>query len=77
MMHGETGRSARIRVGEHHKALMKKKDLNLWEHCCKEHGGQMVPFNFEVTKVFREGVLLNDKNEWTRPAGYAISVSRM
>ena len=94
VMHGETGRSARIRVGEHHKALMKKKDSNLWEHCCKEHGGQMVPFNFQVTKVFREdplsrqldeairiqreeGVLLNDKNEWTRPAGYAISVTRM
>ena len=52
----------------------------------------MVPFNFQVTKVFRddplsrqldeanriqkeEGVLLNDKNEWTRPAEYMQSLS--
>ena len=81
-------------MGEHQKALMNIKDSNLLEHCCMEHWGQMVPFNFQVTKVFREdslsrqldkanriqkeeGVLLNDKNEWTRPAGYAVTISRM
>ena len=94
VMHGETGRCARVRCGEHITALKKKKDSNLWEHCVTKHNGQLVKFGFEVTCQFKNdplarqldeakriqeetGELLNDKNEWVRPAGLAYHVTRM
>ena len=94
VMHGETGRSGRVRVNEHHRALTKKKDSNLWEHCVEVHNGEMVDFRCRVTGTFKEdplsrqldeairlqkeeGTLLNDKNEWTRPAGFTIMARRM
>ena len=94
VMHGETGRSARKRVGEHYEALSKRKDSKLWEHCCEVHDGEMMSFGCEVTRSFKEdplsrqldealriqreeGVLMNDKNEWTRPAGFNVFASRM
>ena len=94
VMHGETGRCARVKCGEHIAALMRKKNSNLWEHCVAKHNGQMVKFGCEVTNHFKNdplgrqldeakriqeeaGELLNDKNEWVRPAGFAYFVTRM
>ena len=47
-MFGETGRTGRIRCGEHWKALVDKKNSNLWEHCLSVHGGEEVAFRFDV-----------------------------
>ena len=94
VMHGETGRSGRVRVNEHHKALTKRKDSNLWEHCLEVHNGDIVDFKCRVTGTFKEdplsrqldeairlqkeeGIVMNDKNEWTRPAGFTVMARRM
>ena len=94
VMHGETGRCARIRCGEHEKALLAKKNSNLWEHSRDVHDGDKVEYGYKVDKAFKEDVLvrqldeairiageegnlLNDKFEWVRPAGVAISINRM
>ena len=94
VMHGETGRCARLRCGEHAKAYLAKKNSNLWEHSRDVHKGMNVEFGYKVDKSFQddvlarqldeairiageEGNLLNDKYEWVRPAGVAISINRM
>ena len=92
-MHGETGRCARVRINEHFEALEKGRSSNLQEHCDSYHNGQKIQFRCEVVRAFRDpltrqleealrircepGVLMNDKNEWTRPAGYSLTVQRM
>ena len=99
VMHGETGRCARVRCNEHRRDLIgKKKSSNLWEHCQRVHNGRIVDFKYEVTRcfmndpmsrqldearrIFREAesgqsTMMNDKNEWVRPAGIVVTVSRM
>ena len=86
-MFGETGRTARIRCGEHFDALRDpKKSLNLREHVEKHHGdGEEGQFGCEVVRrypgdaltrqldeagkiVSHEGISLNEKDEWVRPA---------
>ena len=92
-MHGETGRCARVRINEHFEAMEKGRSSNLQEHCDEVHGGEHIQFKCRVVRAFRDpltrqleeaqrircepGSLLNDKNEWTRPAGYSLSVHRM
>ena len=92
IMHGETGRTAKIRCGEHSDNLRNEKG-GLWEHCVAVHDGEKVDFKFRVSGVFGDpllrqldeaqrieresGVLLNAKEEWIRPAGYRTEVSRM
>ena len=92
-MHGESGRCARVRVGEHMEALFSDKSSNLREHCEQVHGGEIVPFASKVTRVFKDplkrqleeayrirnepGVSLNDKNEWMRPAGVRVLAEAM
>ena len=94
VMHGETGRCARLRCGEHEKAYLAKKNSNLWEHVRDIHKGENVEYGYKVDKTFnndvlarqldeairiagKEGNLMNDNYEWVRPAGVAISISRM
>ena len=93
IMHGETGRCARKRIGEHFEAYEKGKNSNLLEHCEEIHGGVRQIFKCKVTRSFQKplsrqldealriqretGVSMNDKSEWTRPAGYRVGGSRM
>ena len=93
-MFGETGRTAKIRCGEHRDALLDtKKSSNLREHCEQYHNGTLVDFGYEVVKTFplnplsrqlkeaclidqHNGVKMNDKREWVRPASVRIRVER-
>ena len=88
---GETGRTAKVRCGEHLDDLEKRKG-SLWPHCRDVHGGRPVAFRSEVIACFRnpldrqlneawrirneEGVLLNRKEEWLAPADVTIRVER-
>ena len=87
-MFGETGRTARIRCGEHLNAYKDpRKSSNLREHANEKHFEEKedVLFGCEVVKRYpgdaltrqldeaaqiycHEGVSLNDKDEWVRPA---------
>ena len=69
-----------MRCGEHEKAYLAKKNSNLWEHSRDVHKGEKIEVGYNVDKTFKDDVLarhLNDKNEWVRPAGVAISINRM
>ena len=66
VMHGETGRCARVRCNEHFDALMKRKNSNLWEHCVNMHEGRLVDFRFEVTKAFLRDPLARQLDEARR-----------
>ena len=92
VMHGETGRCARVRIGEHFNALEQGRSSNLREHCEEFHH---VDFKCKVTRVFRDpltrqleeamcmriagdsGILMNDKDEWVRPAGVTVVAQEM
>ena len=51
VMYGETGRTARIRIGEHIEQLRKRSSSsNLWEHCLQVHGGRIAEFASQVLK---------------------------
>ena len=79
VMHGEIGRTARIRCGEHRDALAGRRG-GLWEHCLQFHDGKEVAFGYKVVKSFKDplqrqlheamrigketGNLMNSKNEW-------------
>ena len=92
-MHGETGRCARVRVNEHFDAMERGRSSNLQEHCDTYHNGEKINFRCEVVRAFGDpltrqleealrircesGTLMNDKNEWTRPAGYNLTAQRM
>ena len=87
-MFGETGRTARIRCGEHLNAYKDpRKSSNLREHANEKHFDEKndVLFGCEVVRRYpgdaltrqldeaakiycHEGVSLNDKDEWVRPA---------
>ena len=54
IMHGETGKSARVRIGQHIDAYEKGKNSNLYEHCVEKHNGQAVKFECKVTGVFKD-----------------------
>ena len=49
-MHGESGRTARIRCSEHQEALKRKKNSNLWEHYMTEHRGVLAEFEYKVDR---------------------------
>ena len=66
IMHGETGRTARIRCAEHHEALKRKKNSNLWEHCVTEHGGLQAEFEYKVDRSFHRDSLLRQIEEADR-----------
>ena len=66
VMHGETGRCARVRCNEHFDALMKKKNSNLWDHCVSAHGGNIVDFRFDVSGSFRQDPLSRQLDEARR-----------
>ena len=91
-MHGETGRTAKIRCSEYRAAFAARRGA-LWEHCVSFHNGESVEFGYRVVGVFKDplqrqldeavrieeetGVLMNTKNEWVRPAGIRHTVERM
>ena len=63
IMHGETNRTARVRCLEHKSALLRRDNSNLWEHCVKEHDGQMASFAYKVTRTFHRDSLLRQIDE--------------
>ena len=65
-MHRETGRSGRKRVNEHHEALKKKKNSNLWEHCRDVHGDEVTEFKCKVTGTFKQNPLARQLDEAIR-----------
>ena len=69
VMHGETGRCARLRCGEHEKALLAKKNSNLWEHARDVHNGEKVEYGYKVDKAFKDDVLARQLDEAIRIAG--------
>ena len=93
VMHGETGRTARVRSKEHMANLRRMKNSSLWDHVKEIHGGVGVSFGWAVTGSFNEplkrqleeaeridrepGNLMNSKLEWVRPAGVRTSVQPM
>ena len=54
VMHGETGKSARVRIGQHFEAYENRKNSNLYEHCVEKHDGQDIKFECKVTGVFKD-----------------------
>ena len=90
--HGETGRSARLRLNEHRDKLNAETGA-LWNHAVEVHDSVAPEYKYEVVKAFSDpllrqlqeaqriqaesGVLLNSKDEWVPPAGYRNVVTRM
>ena len=68
IIHGETGRCARIRCGEHHRDLKNKAPRsNLYEHIVAIHDGDTdTKFKYEVVKVFQKDVLSRQLQEGMR-----------
>ena len=63
---GETGRSARVRGGEHLKDLEKERTKSvLLKHKISEHPDQVPKFKMEITKSFRDA-LTRQANEAVR-----------
>ena len=58
-MHGETGRCARIRCGEHYRDYQNGLPRsNLYEHVVETHNNERgMEFKFEVVSVFQKDVL--------------------
>ena len=93
VMHGETGKSARIRSKEHMDNYKRRARSCLWDHVREVHGGVPVSFGWAVTGSFQEpllrqldeadrieretGILMNSKLEWVRPAGVRTTVEQM
>ena len=66
-MHGESGRCARDRCGEHINDLKREaKRSQLWEHCQEKHGGIKVNFGCKVVGVFQGDVLGRQLDEAIR-----------
>ena len=54
---GETGRSARLRGGEHLKDLEKKREKSvLYKHKMSDHPHENVKFKMEITKKFKDAL---------------------
>ena len=67
VMHGETGRCAMIRCGEHEEALRRgDKDSRLWDHCKEYHEGVKVNFGYKVVGSFEKDVLARQLDEALR-----------
>ena len=63
---GETGRSARLRGGEHLKDLEKKREKSvLYKHKISDHPTENVKFKMEITKKFKDA-LTRQANEAVR-----------
>ena len=63
---GETGRSARLRGGEHLKDLEKKREKSvLYKHKMSDHAHENVKFKMEITKKFKDA-LTRQANEAVR-----------
>jgi hypothetical protein len=61
---GETGRSARLRGGEHLKDLEKKREKSvLYKHKMSDHPNENVKFKMEITK---KDALTRQTNEAVR-----------
>ena len=89
---GETGKTARVRCGEH-LADLKNRKKALWKHCVEMHNSTEVEFKYEVCGIFRDpllrqldeaqriesepGNLLNSKEEWVRPLGFRNTVENL
>ena len=64
---GETGRSARIRGGEHLKDLEKKREKSaLYKHVKNFHNDEEVKFRMDITKKFKDAL--------TRQADEAVRI---
>ena len=64
---GETGRSARIRGGEHLRDLEKKREKSaLYKHVKNVHNDENVKFRMEITKKFKDAL--------TRQADEAVRI---
>ena len=64
---GETGRSARIRGGEHLRDLEKKRETSaLYKHVKNFHNDEEVKFRMEITKKFKDAL--------TRQADEAVRI---
>ena len=67
IMHGETGRCAKVRCGEHAEALKRGDwDSRLWEHCKEVHKGERVEFGYKVVRSFENDVLGRQLDEALR-----------
>ena len=67
IMHGETGRCAMVRCGEHARALRRGDwDSRLWEHCKEIHDGERVEFGYSVVRSFENDVLGRQLDEALR-----------
>jgi hypothetical protein len=63
---GETGRSARLRGGEHLRDLEKKREKSvLYKHKMSDHPHENVKFKMEITKKFKDA-LTRQANEAVR-----------
>ena len=63
---GETGRSARLRGGEHLKDLEKRREKSvLYKHKMSDHPAENVKFKMEITKKFKDA-LTRQANEAVR-----------
>ena len=63
---GETGRSARLRGGEHLKDLEKNREKSiLYKHKMSDHPTENVKFKMEITKKFKDA-LTRQANEAVR-----------
>ena len=52
VMHGETGRTAADRCGEHISRMRGRAQSNLREHCIAQHEGEFVDFGCAVVSTF-------------------------
>ena len=68
VMHGETGRCARVRCGEHQRDYQSGLPRsNLYEHVLKEHNGdKSTQFRFDVVAAFKNDVLARQLDEGMR-----------
>ena len=70
VMHGESGRCAYVRCGEHIRDYKRKaKTSNLWEHSRDIHGGEMVNYGCKVVGYFPGDILGRQLDEALRIDG--------
>ena len=66
--HGETGRCAKVRCGEHARDLRNKlPGSNLYQHVLDQHSGDVsTEFKYEVSGVFQKDILSRQLEEGMR-----------
>ena len=96
VMYGETGKTAKIRCGQHMDALASGRSSNLRDHIEQKHPGQegKIEFGCGVVKKYpgdvlsrqlkeavlivnHNGLSMNDKKEWVRPAHVGVRGERV